>query len=136
VKILDHVDATVVQLRKEKAEAGPDVIHMMASIIEDHIYASHFFYNGSQERWIILRADANATGDAVEAGARLINIYAIDNGVFPEIFAPHREAAALGDTDFEKSDRLIPKNRKISVINRDIVMPLIDKIFFISNENF
>jgi hypothetical protein len=134
VQIFNEVKATVAELRKKVFQGSPDMRHLMASIIQYHIYTTHFLQYGYQKIWIILGPNAHLKIRAFKVFAIWIYINAVNGGCRPKILAPHLKAATLGDTDLQKPYWLATVSGKITIIERDVMMPLMNKFAFVAGK--
>src|SRR6056297_1069660 len=95
MQILDHVSSTKADLLEHDFKGLAHMWHHVAAIIEHDIHAAHLGYDRFEKGRIVLRADPDLSVNAVIRAAVFVDIYSENNGLWPEIAAPHRERAAF-----------------------------------------
>src|SRR6056297_1260657 len=128
VKILDQIDAIVVEKRKQGFKRGFDIVHAMAAVIDDDIDAAHLLDHRSEKCRVVLRTDAHLAVDTVKLEAVLVDVDPVDGRVRPKELAPDRKRAALRHTDFQQPWRAASEGCEIAVIDRDVVVPFVNQM--------
>src|SRR5215469_5308186 len=101
MEILDHVQPSIAEQRKERLEAGTLMAPDMRPVVEYDIQPSHFRNHRTQERRIVLRSDSDLIRSAHPAGARWIYVYPEDCCLWPKVIAPQLERATLQHAYFQ-----------------------------------
>lgn len=135
MQILDHIDATVAQVREEVGKRNRYMFHVVAAIIQHDVDATHLCNHAFEEFFIDLRTDSYLPRQAIILNAVGINIDTLDDSIGAEVLPPHLQAAALAHADFKEANLAAAKWREIAVVKGKVVMPLVNNIILVVAED-
>lgn len=127
MKIFNHVDAFVIHLRKKRFKRCLDVLHVVASVIQNDInLSSHFLNHLFQKPPVCLGTDADRSAYPIELPAVFVNVDTKNCRLLTKVLPPHVKGSALGHSYLQEAYFLTPPMAKIAIVDRKIVVPFVD----------
>src|SRR6185437_3789360 len=127
-QVFAGIDAVFLEVRKQRAERDKLVFIGMTAVVDNDIEGAGFRRDAFEEDGIALAADEDFGAGRFESLATRIDVDADDARLWSEILAPDFQRAATGDADFHQRDVVVAEAREVSVVDLEIMLPLVDDV--------
>lgn len=121
VHILDHIDAARRDPVVEKVKTGRDMLHVMATIVQDDVGDAKLVQNPLKEFWVGLPTNPNRNLLVRKLFAHRINVDRHDLRDLAQPTLPHLGGAAISSAYFKKSDRLSDISAEMPLIGKEVM---------------
>src|SRR5215510_13336429 len=126
MQILTDINPIRAQVRPEQLQGFALVRGNVASVIDHHVESAHLSHRLFEESTVRLRADPNLSVSTIEFLTARIDIDPEHDRFRPKISAPERQGPSLRHADLEQPKRASSKPRQVSIVNREVVSPLVN----------
>jgi hypothetical protein len=124
--ILDQEHGIRGEVRVELLERSDLLAHGVPTVLDEDIDRSDLCRKGPQELPVLLITDEHLDAPPSEPGAARVDVDATDRCLAAEVVTPHLERATLVDAELEDHDRPAPKAFEVTVVDVEVVNPLVD----------
>jgi hypothetical protein len=125
VKIFDEVHAVGRSSRVKKSKSFNDVVHPVATVVEDYIGRSEFRDDVFKETRVGLAADANFDLVFLEGFALRVHVNSNDQRMGAKVALPHLRRPAAAASDLKKNCGPVDEPAEVSLVDGKIVLPLV-----------
>ena len=126
MRVLAEIHTVFVYERKQFLEGSDLLLHPMATIVDEDVYAWNLLSQRTQETPVCLIPNKYLDPVFFQSLAVRIDVDPKHSALRPKIMLPHLQRSALRHAEFDDMNIGAPKPREVPLIDFEIVLPLVN----------